>query len=132
MASSGDEDSCLLLPEWSLRSGPRRTVYHNPKEVRCVGNHHTGRCKRRGGSFEVWSMSPPLSRRLDATSAFETSVPFHMQHPSLTFHLKVLAAIVTCGGLCPGLNDVVQNIAYTLHDHGVPEENVLGIRCEDV
>ena len=47
-------------------------------------------------------------------------------------HVKVLAAIVTCGGLCPGLNDVVQNIAYTLHDHGVPEENVLGIRCEDV
>ena len=42
--------------------------------------------------------------------------------------LQVLAAIVTCGGLCPGLNDVVQNIVYTLHDHGVPEENVLGIR----
>ena len=24
------------------------------------------------------------------------------------------AGIVTCGGLCPGLNDVVQNIVYTL------------------
>ena len=55
-------------------------------------------------------------------------VPYARTLPSPSS--KVLAAIVTCGGLCPGLNDVVQNIAYTLHDHGVPEENVLGIRCE--
>eukprot|EP01025_Chloroclados_australasicus_P013305 TRINITY_DN16286_c0_g1_i1.p1 TRINITY_DN16286_c0_g1~~TRINITY_DN16286_c0_g1_i1.p1 ORF type:complete len:540 (+),score=59.24 TRINITY_DN16286_c0_g1_i1:180-1799(+) len=41
---------------------------------------------------------------------------------------KVNAAIVTCGGLCPGLNDVVQNIVYTLTSYGVPEENILGIR----
>lgn len=40
----------------------------------------------------------------------------------------VSAAIVTCGGLCPGLNDVIQNIVYTLQDHGVPEENIIGIR----
>jgi 6-phosphofructokinase len=30
----------------------------------------------------------------------------------------VTAAIVTCGGLCPGLNDVVQNIVFTLADYG--------------
>jgi 6-phosphofructokinase 1 len=41
---------------------------------------------------------------------------------------QVTAAIVTCGGLCPGLNDVVQNIVFTLLDYGVREENVLGIR----
>ncbi|KAG1663293.1 hypothetical protein FOA52_006334 [Chlamydomonas sp. UWO 241] len=41
---------------------------------------------------------------------------------------QVVAAVVTCGGLCPGLNDVVQNIVYTLHDYGVPEDNVLGIK----
>lgn len=35
--------------------------------------------------------------------------------------LQVSAAVVTCGGLCPGLNDVVQNIVYTLTDYGVPE-----------
>lgn len=27
---------------------------------------------------------------------------------------QVTAAIVTCGGLCPGLNDVVQNLVTTL------------------
>lgn len=72
MATVGDEDSCILLPEWAIRCGPRKTVYHDPKQV--------------------------------------------------------VAAVVTCGGLCPGLNDVVQNIVYTLADYGVPEDNILGIR----
>jgi len=37
------------------------------------------------------------------------------------------AAIVTCGGLCPGLNNVIRNLYYTLHDnYGVPD--ILGIR----
>lgn len=40
----------------------------------------------------------------------------------------VTAAIVTCGGLCPGLNDVVAGLVNKLTDYGVPEGNVLGIR----
>eukprot|EP00884_Botryococcus_braunii_P007256 jgi/Botrbrau1/16531/Bobra.314_1s0004.1 len=40
----------------------------------------------------------------------------------------VTAAVVTCGGLCPGLNDVVQNIVFTLHDYGVPEDRIYGIK----
>ncbi|QDU90701.1 Pyrophosphate--fructose 6-phosphate 1-phosphotransferase [Pirellulimonas nuda] len=37
------------------------------------------------------------------------------------------AAIVTCGGLCPGLNNIIRNLFYTLHStYGVPQ--VLGIR----
>jgi 6-phosphofructokinase 1 len=60
------------LPPYALRSGPRRTIYHDPSQV--------------------------------------------------------CAALVTCGGLCPGLNDVVQNIVYTLDDYGVPEDQIFGIR----
>lgn len=41
---------------------------------------------------------------------------------------QVTAALVTCGGLCPGLNDVIQNIVYTLVDYGVPEDQIFGIR----
>eukprot|EP00891_Asterochloris_glomerata_P002507 jgi/Astpho2/2507/e_gw1.00048.51.1_t len=41
---------------------------------------------------------------------------------------KVNAAIVTCGGLCPGLNDVVQGLVKKLEDYGVPEGNILGIK----
>lgn len=37
------------------------------------------------------------------------------------------AAIVTCGGLCPGINNVIRNLYYKLRsDYGVP--HVLGIR----
>eukprot|EP01025_Chloroclados_australasicus_P013312 TRINITY_DN16286_c0_g2_i1.p1 TRINITY_DN16286_c0_g2~~TRINITY_DN16286_c0_g2_i1.p1 ORF type:complete len:567 (+),score=69.84 TRINITY_DN16286_c0_g2_i1:62-1702(+) len=41
---------------------------------------------------------------------------------------EVNAAIVTCGGLCPGLNDVVQGIVKKLSQYGVPEGNIWGIR----
>ena len=42
---------------------------------------------------------------------------------------EVNVAIVTCGGLCPGLNDVVLGLVHKLSDYGVPEGNILGIRC---
>lgn len=40
---------------------------------------------------------------------------------------RTRAAIVTCGGLCPGLNNVIRSAFLELHhNHGVPE--VLGLR----
>ncbi|KAI8462809.1 MAG: phosphofructokinase domain-containing protein [Monoraphidium minutum] len=60
------------VPEWAIRSGPRETIYFDPREV--------------------------------------------------------TAAIVTCDGLCPGVNDVVQNMVFTLADYGVPEDQILGIK----
>ncbi len=40
---------------------------------------------------------------------------------------KVIAGIVTCGGLCPGLNDVIRTITLTaLYEYGV--KKVLGFR----
>lgn len=38
----------------------------------------------------------------------------------------VKAAIVTCGGLCPGLNDVIRQIFFTLERYGV--EKIFGIQ----
>jgi hypothetical protein len=29
-----DEDTCLALPEWAIRSGPRKTVYFDPEKAR--------------------------------------------------------------------------------------------------
>ncbi len=41
---------------------------------------------------------------------------------------KLKCALVTCGGLCPGLNNVIRSVVLTLyHDYGV--QNILGIRC---
>lgn len=42
--------------------------------------------------------------------------------------MQVTAAVVTCGGLCPGLNDVIQNIVFTLEDYGVPPDQIFGIK----
>jgi 6-phosphofructokinase 1 len=40
---------------------------------------------------------------------------------------KVVGGIVTCGGLCPGLNDVIRSVVMSLHYHyGVPK--VYGFR----
>ena len=39
---------------------------------------------------------------------------------------KVKAAIVTCGGLCPGLNDVIRQLTITLEEYGV--DDIKGIR----
>lgn len=41
---------------------------------------------------------------------------------------ETTVAIVTCGGLCPGLNDVVQGLVNKCLDYGVPESNIMGIR----
>jgi len=40
---------------------------------------------------------------------------------------KIKAAIITCGGLCPGLNNVIRSLTYTLHyRYHVPE--IIGFR----
>lgn len=31
--TNGDEDSCILLPEWAIRCGPRKTIYFDPQQV---------------------------------------------------------------------------------------------------
>lgn len=61
------------------------------------------------------------------------TVPRHIQcQPCLSFRtihiIQVTAAVVTCGGLCPGLNDVIQNIVFTLEDYGVPPDQIFGIK----
>ena len=66
------DDTCIPVPPFAYRSGPREEVFFDPKEVQ--------------------------------------------------------AAVVTCGGLCPGLNDVVRGIVETLESYGVPKGNVIGVR----
>lgn len=60
------------------------------------------------------------------TSAFLRAGPRAKTHfdPSL-----VTAAVVTCGGLCPGLNNVIRKIVHTLH-YQYGARAVWGIRYE--
>lgn len=41
---------------------------------------------------------------------------------------KVRAAVVTCGGLCPGLNSVIRELVHCLY-YNYGAETVFGIRC---
>jgi 6-phosphofructokinase 1 len=58
-------------------------------------------------------MNPWLDRRVEPP-AMETAGPRQMVYfdPS-----KLACGIVTCGGLCPGLNDVIRSIVLSLHHH---------------
>lgn len=62
--------------------------------------------------------------------AGETPATFTLAGPrtELAFRpARLCAGIVTCGGLCPGVNDVIRSIVLTLHHHyRVPE--ILGFR----
>jgi len=61
-----------------------------------------------------------------ATDAFVRAGP----RSDLHFNPKeVRAAIVTCGGLCPGLNNVIRELVHALvHLYKVSEDNIFGIR----
>ena len=64
--------------------------------------------------------------------AGELPSPLGLEHAGPREHLffdpaKSKAAIVTCGGLCPGINNVIRTAVFELvHNYGVPD--VLGIR----
>lgn len=64
------------------------------------------------------------ARRASELPSFENAGP----RKHLYFDPKAIACgIVTCGGLCPGLNDVIRAITLTLHhDYRVPK--ILGFR----
>ncbi|HEX7600333.1 MAG TPA: ATP-dependent 6-phosphofructokinase [Polyangiaceae bacterium] len=76
---------------------------------------------------DEWVLGEPQYSRehpLEPAKAFEKAGPREF----LAFNpRKVRAAIVTCGGLCPGINNAVRSLYFELHHgYGVPE--VLGFR----
>jgi len=71
---------------------------------------------------------------LDSEHAEEITTPkqftFQLAGPRSSLYFdtsKTRCAIVTCGGLCPGLNDVIRSIVIAAHyEYGIP--SILGIR----
>jgi 6-phosphofructokinase 1 len=65
-----------------------------------------------------------MLKQSDSLPSFELAGP--RQHiffdPS-----KLKCALVTCGGLCPGLNDIIRSIVLELH-YGYGVSNIFGIR----
>ncbi|MCF7972438.1 MAG: ATP-dependent 6-phosphofructokinase [Phycisphaerae bacterium] len=72
----------------------------------------------------VYQVDVDLSQPPQAADLLEAAGPREMVYFDPA---KVGAAIVTCGGLCPGLNDVIRSIVLCLwHRYGV--RRLLGIR----
>jgi 6-phosphofructokinase 1 len=88
-----------------------------------TGARFTGDDERFLYHAQLREMKPWLDRDEDPPS-FEAAGP----REKLFFDPSALACgIVTCGGLCPGLNDVIRSIVLSLHHHyGV--RRVLGFR----
>ncbi|HOD97175.1 MAG TPA: ATP-dependent 6-phosphofructokinase [Syntrophales bacterium] len=79
----------------------RRIIYDN--DLRHLSSH-------------PWDLQPPLS--------IEVAGPRRMIYFDPP---KTKAAIVTCGGLCPGINDVIRAIVMELY-HRYAVQNIVGIK----
>ena len=67
---------------------------------------------------------------LDACRKGESLPSFELAGPRRNIYfdpVKTKCAIVTCGGLCPGINDVIRSIVLTLF-YGYGVQSVFGIR----
>lgn len=132
------EQLCVPLPPWAVRAGARETIYFDPKQVNAAGKStaigQRGAGQRPasmlallGTAISVGEGTGMRSRRRVIDCA--GSLGLHGRDPALVSPLLPAAlAVVTCGGLCPGLNDVVQGLVKKLYDYGVPEGNVMGIK----
>lgn len=82
------------------------------------------------GSFVADKTRVRCRIEVPASGTPEDDVCFEKAGPRRKLHFdpaKARAAIVTCGGLCPGINNVVRSAFYQLHyRYGV--RDVLGIR----
>ncbi|MBN2194035.1 MAG: ATP-dependent 6-phosphofructokinase [Polyangiaceae bacterium] len=71
-----------------------------------------------------------LRPELRAGDCRDASVSLEKAGPREMLHFRpeeVKAAVVTCGGLCPGLNAVIRSIVLELH-HGYGVDSVLGFK----
>ncbi|OAE19831.1 hypothetical protein AXG93_291s1120 [Marchantia polymorpha subsp. ruderalis] len=113
--SGGTLPDGIEAPE-SREQNMRRLYVHDEDRVLLKVVHY-GNPTSVGIEFEEggdWQFKPLWTQRAGPRA----QIYFH---PS-----AVKAAIVTCGGLCPGLNDVIRQVVFTLDVYGVKE--ILGIQ----
>ena len=69
-----------------------------------------------------------IVRSVDARPADDLLFELAGAREKLFFHPpETRAGIVTCGGLCPGLNDVIRSLFFEMH-HAYGVKEVLGFR----
>ena len=71
-----------------------------------------------------------IARLIPTIQSGKTPPSFELAGPREKIYFdpsKVRAGLVTCGGLCPGLNDIIRSIVLGLH-YGYGVRNICGIR----
>jgi 6-phosphofructokinase 1 len=145
-----DERTCLFRPSHTTQYNTTSSNMSNQDENN-TNNRNSGYCRVERpleiGSVEVATVEtlsehppipdivladvfykqqqqPPDGTKKTVRAFYASSRPTHEHfHSSRQLH----AAIVTCGGLCPGLNNVVREITLTLH-HRYNVHRVYGVR----
>ena len=104
------DDDCVLLNALRYES------------LECEGNPHAEGCEL--------NLDDDFADEASARDPSEWRAQWAMRAgPRETIHFEpseCKAAIVTCGGLCPGLNDVIRQLVITLEEYGV--RDVKGIK----
>jgi len=106
----------LKSRDWGRRSSGRR----------CGSLRRAGRPQR----FHARNRAAIAARGLRRRSGDSSELSFEKAGPREHIYFnphETVAAIVTCGGLCPGLNNVIRSVFLQLH-HNYGVKNVLGIR----
>ena len=113
----------MLKPEDVIVQSLGESRFDSPLNLSTVRGDGKGNFVQDGARVRYQVELFPGEERLDGI-LFEKAGP--RQH--LFFNpAKTKAAIVTCGGLCPGINNVIRSLFLDLyHNYGVKE--VLGIR----
>jgi hypothetical protein len=105
------------------RAGVRAVTYFDPAKVRywavcCMET------SRHGGTAFVHSAVPTARRSHCPDDRILSPLP---PPPAPRLDAQVKAAIVTCGGLCPGLNNVIREVVDTLYYcYGV--DTIIGVQ----
>ncbi|KMZ65244.1 6-phosphofructokinase [Zostera marina] len=132
-------EECIRLPHLSdnLNVTPRHTTFSLKKRVGQVINGIDSSEEKSDyvndddrALLKVIKFSSPTSAGAECIDPYCNWVELwvHRAGPRKQIYFEpenVKAAIVTCGGLCPGLNDVIRQIVFTLEVYGVKE--IVGI-----
>ncbi|KAH0941731.1 hypothetical protein HID58_001368, partial [Brassica napus] len=129
-----NEDEEMSRTTLSAIRAKEEEIEKNKMEIRERVQAQLGRVeeetKRLALIREVISYSSPTSAGAECidSDCFWVEQRIHRAGPREKIYFRpeqVKAAIITCGGLCPGLNDVIRHIVITLEIYGV--KNIVGI-----
>lgn len=131
------DNAIPLSEEYSIETISTHMVGHLKDQFGDIEHYDNNFMRTRQGMCNLQGYDVPITHEQQVMAdiirkpGVHTGVSFIRAGPrrQVVFHPgEVKAAIVTCGGLCPGLNDVIQELVSMLHwNYSV--DQIFGIKC---